>query len=214
LFFGPPGSGKGTQAADLSKIYTVCHLSTGDILRDAVRNGTAMGKAAKAKMDAGELVSDDIVTGIIRDNLDTPACKNGYIIDGYPRSVTQAQSLQDMLSSRNQKLDHVVALNVDDATVVRRISGRYIHEKSGRTYNKFFKPPKVDLLDDETGEPLIQRSDDREEVIKNRLRAYHSYADNLLAFYSKQGLVRNVDADRPINVVQAEIRKYFDALKR
>lgn len=183
-------------------------------MRDAVKNGTPMGKAAKAKMDAGELVSDDIVTGIIRDVLDTDACKNGYIIDGFPRSTVQAKSLQDMLSTRRQKLDHVIALHVDDETVVRRISGRLIHEKSGRTYNRYFKPPKVENKDDETGETLIQRSDDREEVIRNRLNSYHKYADHLLDFYGKQGLVRNIDAQRPINVVQAEIRQYFDAVGR
>jgi adenylate kinase len=213
LFFGPPGSGKGTQAQEFAKAYGVCHLSTGDILRAAVKEGTPMGKAAKAKMDAGELVSDDIVTGIIRDNLDTEKCKNGYIIDGYPRSVPQAQSLQNMLRSRGQKLDHVIALDVDDETVVRRISGRYIHERSGRVYNKYFKPPKVDNKDDVTGEPLIQRNDDKEPVIRARLKSYHEYADQLLDYYDKQRLVRHINANRPIEAVRADIKKYFDQCK-
>ncbi|KAL9641920.1 hypothetical protein ABK040_000858 [Willaertia magna] len=209
IFFGPPGSGKGTQSAILAKEYEACHLSTGDMLRDAVRNQTDLGKRAKAKMDAGELVSDDIVIGIIRDNIGSPACKKGFILDGFPRTVPQAEALDIMLSDRQSRVEHVINLDVKDESVIRRISGRLTHAASGRTYNKFFKPPQVPGKDDVTGEPLTQRHDDSEEVVKNRLKTYHSYADKLLAYYQNKGLVRNIDGEQQINVVNEQVRKYF-----
>ncbi|KAG2381388.1 hypothetical protein C9374_006377 [Naegleria lovaniensis] len=209
IFFGAPGSGKGTQACKLAKEFQACHLSTGDILRAAVRDQTEMGKRAKAKMDAGELVSDDIVIGIIRDSIDSPSCRYGFILDGFPRTVPQADALDKMLTERSTRVDHVLNLEVQDETVVKRIAGRLTHLKSGRVYNRFFNPPKVENLDDETGEPLVQRPDDREEVIRNRLKTYHGYADKVLNYYNERGLLRRIDGEQPIDKVNAMVRSFF-----
>ncbi|KAL0490661.1 adenylate kinase [Acrasis kona] len=210
IFFGPPGSGKGTQASTFSKEYGLCHLSTGDALREAIRNGSEMGKKAEEKMKSGGLVSDDIVTGIIRENLVTPACKNGFILDGFPRTLPQADSLDTMLKKNNKSLEHVIVLGVEDDVVVKRISGRLSHPASGRIYNKYFRPPKVEGKDDVTGEPLTQRDDDNETAIKTRLDAYHKYADSLIKYYDGKGLVRKVNAQQPINTVYNQVKKYFD----
>lgn len=206
IFMGAPGSGKGTQAQKLAKEFNICHLSTGDMLRAAVKEGTAMGQAAKSKMEAGELVSDDIVTGIIRDNLDTPVCRHGFILDGFPRTVPQADSLDSMLQERREKISGVLQFDVNDETVVKRISGRLVHPASGRVYNKYSDPPKRDMVDDVTGEPLIQRSDDQEHIVRTRLANHHKQADALILHYRRKGQLQRIDAERHISDIGAQLK--------
>ena len=169
IFFGPPGAGKGTQAPIAKEEHCLCHLSTGDMLRAAVKAGTEMGKKAKAVMDAGELVSDEIVSGIIGEAIEGPECAQGFILDGFPRTVPQARMLDRMLYRKGIQIDKVVNLAIDDEVLVKRITGRLIHSASGRSYNVFFNPPKVEGKDDITGEPLTKRGDDNEEALVKRL---------------------------------------------
>ncbi|QRW26757.1 adenylate kinase [Rhizoctonia solani] len=174
ILIGPPGAGKGTQAPAIRDKFCVCHLATGDMLRDQVSKKTPLGVEAKKIMDAGGLVSDDIMVGMIKDQLqNNKDCKNGFILDGFPRTVPQAEKLDTMLAERKEKLDHVVELKIEDQLLVSRITGRLIHVASGRSYHKEFNPPKKPMTDDVTGEPLIQRSDDNAETLRKRLLAFH-----------------------------------------
>ncbi|KAG0157987.1 hypothetical protein PDIDSM_5499 [Penicillium digitatum] len=175
ILMGPPGAGKGTQAPNLKEKYCACHLATGDMLRSQVAKKTDLGKEAKKIMDQGGLVSDEIMVNMIKSELDNNSeCKNGFILDGFPRTVAQAERLDDMLVARNQKLQHAVELQIDDSLLVARITGRLVHPASGRSYHKIFNPPKVDMKDDISGEPLIQRSDDNAETLTKRLATYHA----------------------------------------
>ncbi|MBX9718349.1 MAG: adenylate kinase, partial [Microbacteriaceae bacterium] len=194
VFFGPPGSGKGTQAVKLREAECFCHLATGDMLRAAVAAGTPMGKEADKVMKAGQLVSDEIVIGLIEDNLDSPACKKGFILDGFPRTTTQAQALQTMLAKRGEKLARVFEFRVADSLLYERITGRWIHKASGRSYHVKYAPPKVAGIDDVTGEPLIQRPDDTVEVLSSRLTTYHQETSPLIDFYDKLNLLTILDA--------------------
>jgi len=206
ILVGPPGSGKGTQAPLIKDKYKLCHLATGDLLRAAVAAGTEMGKAAKEVMEKGGLVSDEIVIGIIKDNISTPDCGNGFILDGFPRTVVQAEKLDGMLTSEGVgHIDHVIEFKVPDATLVERICGRLIHPASGRSYHEKFHPPKVAGKDDETGEPLVKRKDDNEETLKKRLDAFHKQTKPVVDYYAKQGLYSPVDADRKADSVSATI---------
>ncbi|PIA51268.1 hypothetical protein AQUCO_01100243v1 [Aquilegia coerulea] len=173
ILIGPPGSGKGTQSPVIKDEYCLCHLATGDMLRAAVAAKTPLGIKAKEAMDKGELVSDDLVVGIIDEAMKKPSCKKGFILDGFPRTVVQAEKLDEMLGRQGTKIDKVLNFAIDDAILEERITGRWIHPSSGRTYHTKFAPPKVDLVDDVTGEPLIQRKDDTAAVLKSRLEAFH-----------------------------------------
>ena len=181
ILLGPPGAGKGTQAALIKERFAIPQISTGDMLRAAVAAGTPLGLAAKKVMDAGQLVSDDIIIGLVQDRLKQPDCVHGYLFDGFPRTIPQAQALQDAQVA----LDFVVEMDVDDASIIERMSGRRVHPASGRSYHLKFNPPKVEGKDDVTGESLIQREDDREDTVRKRLEVYRNQTRPLVDFYGK-----------------------------
>jgi len=187
ILLGSPGSGKGTQAQFIVDRFGIPQISTGDMLRAAVRAGTPLGLEAKKVMDAGQLVSDDIILGLIQERIVQDDCRNGFLLDGFPRTIAQA----DGLAAMGIVIDHVVEIQVDDEEIVKRMSGRRVHPASGRSYHVLFNPPKVEGLDDETGEPLIQRDDDKEETVRKRLAVYHEQTKPLVGYYrdkSKTGL--------------------------
>jgi len=211
ILIGPPGAGKGTQAPKIREKYCVCHLATGDMLRDQVAKKTAMGVEAKKIMDAGGLVSDDIMVGMIKDQLENNKdCKNGFVLDGFPRTVPQAEKLDEMLIARREKLDNVVELKIEDALLISRITGRLVHPASGRTYHKEFQPPKKPMTDDVTGEPLIQRSDDNVETLRKRLASYHKQTAPVVDFYRAKGIWSPIDAAQAPNVVWESLLKCFE----
>lgn len=181
ILLGGPGAGKGTQAAFITEKFGIPQISTGDMLRAAVKAGTPLGLEAKKVMDAGGLVSDDIILGLIAERLKQPDCANGFLFDGFPRTIPQAEAMR----TQGVDLDYVIEIDVSDDEIIRRMSGRRVHLGSGRTYHIVFNPPKIEGKDDVTGEPLIQRDDDREETVRKRLAAYHSQTKPLTDFYSK-----------------------------
>jgi adenylate kinase len=180
ILLGSPGSGKGTQAQFITEKFAIPQISTGDMLRAAVREGTPLGIEAKKVMDAGGLVSDDIILGLIKERIAQADCKNGYLLDGFPRTIAQAEGLATM----GVELDYVIEIAVDDEEIIKRMSGRRVHLDSGRTYHVVFNPPKQEGLDDATGEALIQRDDDKEETVRKRLSVYHEQTKPLVGFYS------------------------------
>ena len=179
ILLGGPGAGKGTQAAFITEKFGIPQISTGDMLRAAVKAETPLGLEAKAIMDRGGLVSDEIMIGLIKDRLQEADCANGYLLDGFPRTIPQADALQE----HGINVDYVVEINVDDDEIIKRISGRRSHLASGRTYHIEYNPPKQEGLDDITGEPLVQRDDDQEETIRNRLAIYHEQTEPLIQYY-------------------------------
>lgn len=180
ILLGSPGSGKGTQAQFITEKFGIPQISTGDMLRAAVREGTPLGIEAKKVMDAGGLVSDDIILGLIKERIAQDDCKNGFLLDGFPRTIAQAEGLNKM----GVELDYVVEIAVDDEEIIKRMSGRRVHPASGRSYHVVFNPPKQEGLDDVTGEPLIQRDDDKEETVRKRLSVYHEQTKPLVGYYS------------------------------
>ncbi len=180
ILLGSPGSGKGTQARFITEKYAIPQISTGDMLRAAVRDGTPMGVEAKKVMDAGALVSDEIILGLIKERISRTDCANGFLLDGFPRTIAQAQGLEAM----GVEIDHVIEINVADEAIVERIAGRRVHSPSGRTYHVEYHPPKVEGVDDVTGEALIQRDDDKEETVRKRLCIYHEQTKPLVGYYS------------------------------
>lgn len=180
ILLGGPGAGKGTQAGFITEKYNIPQISTGDMLRAAVKAGTAMGLEAKKIMDAGGLVSDDIIIGIVKDRLQEDDCKAGYLLDGFPRTIPQA----DAMKNNDIDIDYVVEISVDDSEIIKRMSGRRVHLASGRTYHTIYNPPKTEGQDDVTGEALIQREDDSEDTVKKRLNVYHEQTEPLVNYYS------------------------------
>lgn len=179
ILLGAPGAGKGTQAQYICEKYAIPQISTGDMLRAAVKAGTALGIKAKAVMDAGELVSDDIIIGLVKERICEEDCKNGFLFDGFPRTIPQA----DALKEAGVVIDAVVEIDVADAEIIKRMSGRRVHPGSGRTYHVEFNPPQTAGKDDLTGEPLVQRDDDQEDIVRDRLAVYHDQTAPLIAYY-------------------------------
>jgi adenylate kinase len=180
ILLGAPGAGKGTQAAFIKEHFNIPQISTGDMLRAAVKAGTPLGLEAKKVMDAGGLVSDDIIIGLVKDRLKEPDCAEGYLFDGFPRTLPQADAMKDA----GVAIDFVLEIDVPDEAIIERMSGRRVHQPSGRTYHVKFNPPKVAGKDDATGEDLIQRDDDREETVKKRLEVYHNQTKLLVGYYN------------------------------
>jgi len=181
ILLGAPGAGKGTQATFIKEKFNIPQISTGDMLRAAVKAGTPLGLAAKQVMDAGGLVSDDIIIGLVKDRLKEPDCTNGYLFDGFPRTIPQADAMKDA----GVAIDYVLEIDVPDTAIIERMSGRRVHPASGRSYHVKFNPPKVEGKDDVTGEELVQRPDDTEETVKKRLTVYHEQTKVLVGYYNK-----------------------------
>ncbi|MFA7504745.1 MAG: adenylate kinase [Burkholderiaceae bacterium] len=181
ILLGAPGAGKGTQAAFICKRFGIPQISTGDMLRAAVKAGTPLGLEAKKVMESGGLVSDEIIIGLVAERLEEPDCARGYLFDGFPRTIPQADAMKQAAVA----LDHVLEIDVPDSAIIERITGRRVHAASGRTYHVRFNPPRVEGRDDETGEELIQREDDREDTVRKRLEVYHEQTRPLVEYYSK-----------------------------
>ncbi|WP_395406712.1 adenylate kinase [Pseudoduganella sp. UC29_106] len=181
ILLGAPGAGKGTQANYIKEKYNIPQISTGDMLRAAIKAGTELGLAAKKVMDAGQLVSDDIIIGLVKERLKDADCANGYLFDGFPRTIPQADAMKDA----GVAVDYVLEIDVPDEQIIERMSGRRCHPGSGRTYHVKFNPPKEEGKDDVTGEPLVQRDDDKPETVKKRLDVYHNQTEVLLGYYNK-----------------------------
>ncbi|MGP4714416.1 MULTISPECIES: adenylate kinase [unclassified Psychrobacter] len=208
ILLGPPGAGKGTQAQFISKEYDIPQISTGDMLRAAIKEGSELGKQAEGVMNAGGLVSDDLIINLVKERIAKPDCANGCILDGFPRTIPQAQAL----AAANVDIDHVIEISVPDDEIVKRLSGRRQHAGSGRVYHIDHNPPKVEGIDDVTGEPLIQRKDDKESTIRDRLATYHEQTSTLVGFYqekAKEGSSApnydKFDGTQPIEDVKAQI---------
>ncbi|MBI1308774.1 MAG: adenylate kinase [Proteobacteria bacterium] len=205
VLFGPPGAGKGTQTASLTKHFGIPGLSTGDMFRAAIAAGSPLGKKVKAVIDAGDLVSDDMVNDLVFERLNQPDCNHGVILDGYPRTVAQAQALDAWLQNHHLKLDKVIELKVDDAQLIERRAGRLYAPSSNRTYHVTFNPPKVPGKCDETGETLVQREDDNPEVVKHRLDIYARQTSPVIDYFGKQGRLVVIDGMAPIDEVYQSI---------
>lgn len=210
ILLGSPGSGKGTQAQFITEKFGIPQISTGDMLRAAVRAGTPLGVEAKKIMDAGQLVSDTIILGLIKERIMQADCENGFLLDGFPRTIAQADGLAEM----GVNLDHVVEIAVEDEEIIQRLSGRRVHPGSGRTYHILFNPPRTESQDDETGEPLVQRDDDKEETVRKRLAVYHGQTKPLIGYYkdkAQEGLLK-YSSVAGIGEVQAITAKVLAAL--
>ncbi len=205
ILLGPPGAGKGTQSAALVERYGIPQISTGDMLRVAVKEGSPMGVKAKSFMDAGALVPDDVVVGIVRERLEKEDCRNGFILDGFPRTVTQADALHGTLKEMGKDLDAVISLEVEVDALVERLTGRRICKVCGRGYHLAFDPPSVEGRCDQCGGELYQRDDDREETIRKRLAVYSEQTSPLIDYYRQRGLLISIDGMRDIAVVQSDI---------
>jgi len=212
ILLGPPGCGKGTQAQKLINEFGFVQLSTGDMLRAAISKGTEIGVEAKSIIDKGELVSDEIVIGIVREIIFSKECERGYMLDGFPRTLAQAEKLNQILSDRNQKIDVVIRLCVPEDMLVRRIAGRRFHIKSGRSYNIEFNPPKIEGKDDITGEKLVQREDDKEEIVESRLKTYYRLTEPLIGYYKKEDLLKEIDGTGSPENIYTEIKQTLKAV--
>jgi adenylate kinase len=213
ILFGPPGAGKGTQAARLQDDFRLVYVATGDILRAAVKEGTELGRAAKRYMDAGELVPDELVVDLIVDRIGAEDCEDGFILDGFPRNRAQADALGAAFERLGREITAVLLIDVPDDDVVRRISGRRVSVKTGRVYHVETDPPKHEGRCDVDGSRLIQRDDDRPEVVRKRLEVYHAETEPLISYYDERGLLRRVDGTRSPTEVHDHIRAVLATLR-
>lgn len=209
LFLGAPGAGKGTQASLIAKKLNIPHISTGDIFREAVSKGTELGRKAKEYMDRGELVPDEVVIGIVKERLSQEDCRNGFVLDGFPRTVAQAEALDKVLEDLGAKLDFVFNINVSEEEVVRRLTGRRTCRNCNAVYHVEFNPPAKDGICDACGGELYQRDDDKEETVRNRMRVYLEKTAPLIDYYKSKGVLIDINGELPVDGVTKEIEKYL-----
>jgi adenylate kinase len=205
IFLGAPGAGKGTQAREVSRHFSIPQISTGDILREAVRNQTPLGLAAKAKMEAGELVPDEVVCGIVEQRIGRPDCEGGFILDGFPRTLAQAEFVDRMLQAKGKGNPLVLDIQVDPDLLLKRLTGRRTCSVCGEIYNLYLNPPKVEGVCDKDGGKLLQRADDSEETIRQRLVAYEKQTSPLIDYYRRKGALREVDGNRGPELIAKEL---------
>jgi adenylate kinase len=213
ILLGPPGAGKGTQAARLTEDFHLPYIATGDMLRSAVKEGTPLGKQAKEFMDRGDLVPDDVIIGMILDCMEGPDCADGFLLDGFPRNVQQAESLEQAMREKNRAITAAMLIDVADEEVVKRISGRRVCQKNGHVYNVFSDPPKHADVCDQDGSRLVQREDDAEDVVRNRLAVYEEQTAPLIAFYEDRGVLKRFDGTRSPTEVHDHIRATIATLR-
>lgn len=211
LIMGRPGAGKGTQAAKIKEYYSIPHISTGDMFREAIKSKTSMGNSAKKYLDAGQLVPDEVTVGIVKDRLNEADCKNGFLLDGFPRTINQAEALKVILEELGENLDAVLNVDVDSKILIRRIVGRRICKNCGATFHVEFNKPKLEGICDVCGHKLSQRADDTEETAGERLSVYDKNTAPLLDFYDKLGLLKTVNGDQPLSIVFEDIKKVLGA---
>lgn len=212
VLMGLPGAGKGTQAEQIVSKYQIPHISTGDMFREAIKNGTELGLKAKSFMDAGNLVPDEVTNGIVRDRLAEPDAKNGFLLDGFPRTVEQANELETILNELGTALDAVINIDVQKEVLVKRLTGRWICPTCGKTYHEIYNPPKVAGICDIDGSKLYQREDDKRETVENRLNVNLKQTKPLLTFYKEKGKLRDVNGDRDIQEVFQDVDKILASL--
>lgn len=212
LLMGLPGAGKGTQAEKIVEEFKIPHISTGDMFRKAIADGTEMGLEAKSYMDKGLLVPDEVVNGIVKDRLSDEECNNGFLLDGFPRTALQAKALDTILDELGKSIDHVVNINVNKDSLIDRLTGRRICKDCGATYHLIFNPVKVEGKCDKCGGELYQRNDDKKETVKTRLEVNIEQSEPLLKYYLEKDLLRNIDGDQEINIVTDKIIKMFKGL--
>ncbi|RLA92796.1 MAG: adenylate kinase [Deltaproteobacteria bacterium] len=210
ILLGPPGCGKGTQAKMLTEKYHIPQISTGDILREAVKNKTPLGLEAKTYMDSGKLVPDDVVIGIIQDRLKQPDCEKGFILDGFPRTVVQAEALDDTLKTMGKKIEHAISISVDEEELLRRLTGRRTCRSCGAMFHILFNPPKKEGICDKCSGELYQRDDDKEETIRNRLNVYNQQTAPLIDYYQKKELLRTIEG---VGKIEDIFRKIEEVIK-
>ena len=213
ILLGPPGGGKGTQAERIVEKYGIPHIATGDILRAAGAKGTELGKKAKEYMDRGELVPDEIVIGIVKERLKQPDCEKGFLLDGFPRTIKQAEALDEMLKELGKKIDAVIYIDVPEEEVVKRIAYRRVCRNCGAVYNLIYSPPKEDNKCDKCGGELYQRDDDREEVVRQRFKVYMENTAPLIEYYERRGILYRVDGTKSIDEVWQQIDGILQKLK-
>ena len=211
IMLGAPGAGKGTQAKQLADKYSIPHISTGDIFRANIKEGTDLGKKAKEYMDAGALVPDELVCDLVVDRIQKDDCENGFILDGFPRTIPQAEALTDALSAIGSSMDYAIDVDVPDENIITRMGGRRACLNCGATYHIVNIPPKKEGICDRCGEPIVLRDDDQPETVKKRLDVYHAQTQPLIDYYQKQGILKSVDGTQPMDAVFEAIVKVVEA---
>ena len=210
MLLGPPGGGKGTQAKYIEEKWSIPQISTGDMLRENVTNNTSLGLEAKTYMDKGDLVPDHVILNMMEGRLLKDDCKSGYILDGFPRTIPQAEGLTNLLNSINQELDIAILLRLDNEVIVKRMGGRRVHPNSGRVYHVEYNPPKVENKDDISGEDLIIRPDDQEDTVRNRLKVYEDQTSPLIKYYDRFNILTTIDANGSIEQINSRIKQAVD----